>query len=46
MWNVPVMRSKLPTADRVMEYLRRIDKSHFYSDFGPRTALIFASMRF
>lgn len=35
MWTVPVMRPKLPTAERVMKYLRRIDESRFYSNFGP-----------
>jgi dTDP-4-amino-4,6-dideoxygalactose transaminase len=35
MLNVPVMRPKLPTAERVMKYLRRIDESRFYSNFGP-----------
>lgn len=35
MWNVPVMRPKLPTADGVLKYLRRIDESRFYSNFGP-----------
>src|SRR5262245_33788275 len=35
MWSVPVMRPKLPAAESVMEYLRRIDRSRFYSNFGP-----------
>jgi dTDP-4-amino-4,6-dideoxygalactose transaminase len=35
MWNVPVMRPKLQTDDRVPKYLRRIDESRFYSNFGP-----------
>jgi len=33
--NVPVMRPKLPTAERLLGYLRRIDRSRFYSNFGP-----------
>jgi dTDP-4-amino-4,6-dideoxygalactose transaminase len=29
------MRPKLPVAERVVEYLRRIDASRFYTNFGP-----------
>jgi len=35
MGNVPIMRPKLPVAERVLEYLRRIDAARFYSNFGP-----------
>src|SRR4030081_381130 len=33
--NIPVMRPKLPVADRLVGYLRRIDGSRLYSNFGP-----------
>ena len=29
------MRPKLPTSDRLIDYLRRIDASRFYTNFGP-----------
>lgn len=32
---IPVLRPKLATADRIGEYLRRIDESRIYSNFGP-----------
>jgi len=32
---VPVMRPRLPTADRLLPYLRRIDASRVYSNYGP-----------
>ena len=32
---VPVMRPRLPTADRLLPYLRRIDDARTYSNFGP-----------
>jgi dTDP-4-amino-4,6-dideoxygalactose transaminase len=34
---VPVMRPMLPTADRLLPYLRRIDAARMYSNFGPLT---------
>ncbi len=33
--NLPVMRPKLPVSDRLIGYLRRIDASRLYSNFGP-----------
>ena len=38
--NIPVMRPKLPVAERLVEYLRRIDASRFYSNFGPLALLL------
>jgi dTDP-4-amino-4,6-dideoxygalactose transaminase len=35
MWKIPAMRPKLPATERLMDYLRRIDQSRFYSNFGP-----------
>jgi dTDP-4-amino-4,6-dideoxygalactose transaminase len=35
---IPVMRPKLPTADRLAPYLAAIDTSRFYSNFGPQTS--------
>lgn len=35
MSHVPVMRPLLPDADAVLPYLRRIDESRIYSNFGP-----------
>jgi dTDP-4-amino-4,6-dideoxygalactose transaminase len=32
---IPVMHPKLPTADRLLPYLRRIDNVRIYSNFGP-----------
>jgi dTDP-4-amino-4,6-dideoxygalactose transaminase len=32
---IPVLRPKLATADRIGGYLRRIDESRIYSNFGP-----------
>src|SRR6267142_5468646 len=38
--NIPVMRPKLPVADRLVGYLRRIDAVRLYSNFGPLTCLL------
>jgi len=35
--SIPVMRPVLPSADRLLPYLRRIDDSRWYSNFGPLT---------
>ena len=35
---LPVMRPQLPTAERVLPYLARIDQARVYSNFGPLTA--------
>ncbi len=32
---IPVMRPKLPTAQSLLPYLRQIDRSRVYSNFGP-----------
>jgi dTDP-4-amino-4,6-dideoxygalactose transaminase len=32
---VPVLRPSLPTVDRLLPYLRRIDRTRIYSNFGP-----------
>lgn len=32
---IPVMRPRLPTAEELLPYLRRIDESRIYSNFGP-----------
>ena len=32
---VPILRPQLPSADSIMDYLRRIDGSRIYSNFGP-----------
>ena len=32
---IPVLRPRLPDADRVLPYLRRIDAARVYSNFGP-----------
>jgi len=32
---IPVMRPQLPTADRLLPYLERIDQARTYSNFGP-----------
>jgi dTDP-4-amino-4,6-dideoxygalactose transaminase len=34
---IPVYRPKLPAADRVLPYLRRIDESRIYTNWGPLT---------
>lgn len=31
---IPVMRPQLPTADELLPYLRRIDESRYYTNFG------------
>jgi dTDP-4-amino-4,6-dideoxygalactose transaminase len=33
---IPILRPKLPTADRVAPYLAAIDRTRFYSNFGPQ----------
>jgi len=33
--NIPIMRPKLPVTERLVEYLRRIDDTRVYSNFGP-----------
>jgi dTDP-4-amino-4,6-dideoxygalactose transaminase len=33
--HIPVLRSQLPETDRLIPYLRRIDASRTYSNFGP-----------
>lgn len=33
--HIPVMRPRLPTAEELLPYLRRIDESRIYSNFGP-----------
>src|SRR5438309_1034611 len=35
MARIPIMRPKLPPAERVVPYLRRIDGARVYSNFGP-----------
>jgi hypothetical protein len=35
MTTIPVMRPKLPSAERLAPYLRQIDEARFYSNFGP-----------
>jgi dTDP-4-amino-4,6-dideoxygalactose transaminase len=35
---VPVLRPQLPTAERLLPYLRRIDESRVYSNWGPLVA--------
>lgn len=32
---IPVMSPSLPTAEELLPYLRRMDRSHWYSNFGP-----------
>ena len=32
---IPIMRPKLPSAERLVPYLRTIDSSRVYSNFGP-----------
>jgi dTDP-4-amino-4,6-dideoxygalactose transaminase len=32
---IPVMRPKLPSADRLVPYLRNIDRARIYSNYGP-----------
>jgi dTDP-4-amino-4,6-dideoxygalactose transaminase len=34
---IPIMRPKLPSADRISPYLRSIDETRIYSNFGPLT---------
>ncbi len=38
MAKVPIMRPKLPSAERITPYLRTIDSSRVYSNFGPLAA--------
>src|SRR5260370_32156959 len=35
MLEIPIMRPKLPSADRILRYLRAVDASRIYSNFGP-----------
>ncbi len=35
---VPVLRPRLPSADAIVNYLRRIDDTRIYSNFGPLVA--------
>ncbi len=35
---IPLMRPQLPTADDLMPYLREIDETRWYSNFGPLVA--------
>jgi len=35
MLKIPIMRPKLPSADRILRYLRAVDTSRIYSNFGP-----------
>jgi dTDP-4-amino-4,6-dideoxygalactose transaminase len=35
MHTIPVMRPMLPTAERLLPYLKRIDQARIYSNFGP-----------
>ena len=35
MFSIPIMRPRLPTADRLAPYLKSIDASRLYSNFGP-----------
>jgi hypothetical protein len=37
---VPILRLKLPVADRVAGYLRRIDEARFYTNFGPLVTVL------
>jgi dTDP-4-amino-4,6-dideoxygalactose transaminase len=37
MYSIPIMRPKLPSADRLAPYLKSIDASRLYSNFGPLT---------
>lgn len=32
---IPIMMPQLPTADKLLPYLQRIDKNHWYSNYGP-----------
>lgn len=36
---IPIMRPKLPSAERLLPYLDAIDRSRIYSNFGPLSAL-------
>jgi dTDP-4-amino-4,6-dideoxygalactose transaminase len=40
MSGVPILRPKLPVADRVVGYLRRIDEERFYTNFGPLVTVL------
>src|SRR5579859_7105158 len=35
MQSIPVMRPKLPVAERIVPYMQQIDASRIYSNFGP-----------
>ena len=36
--SIPVLRPQLPSADRILAYLRRIDSARIYSNWGPLCA--------
>jgi hypothetical protein len=35
MFAIPVMRPRLPTAERLVPYLKQIDATRIYSNYGP-----------
>jgi dTDP-4-amino-4,6-dideoxygalactose transaminase len=35
---IPVMRPRLPTAEKLVPYIKRIDQSRIYANFGPPLA--------
>lgn len=37
---IPVMRPKLPVAERIAPYMRQIDGARIYSNFGPLARLL------
>jgi len=37
---IPILRPKLPTADRLAPYLAEIDRSRLYSNFGPHAQVL------
>ena len=39
MATIPVMRPRLPTAERLVPYLKKIDAAQIYSNYGPPSAL-------
>jgi dTDP-4-amino-4,6-dideoxygalactose transaminase len=42
--SIPVMRPKLPVAERIAPYLQQIDASRIYSNFGPLARLLEARL--
>src|SRR5215207_10009412 len=34
--SIPIFKARLPSADRLLPYLREIDASHYYSNAGPQ----------